>query len=447
MFFLKIWFSILVVAIPVMLMAQDETAPLIEKMQQAKGNAKVDLLNEISVAYRKSDRLASMHYARDAFRLATSANYLPGKALALKNEGICWFFMGNNDSARICYTQALGIFTRINDQKGVSACHNNLGLIAQETGRYDEALEQYRLSAEMDHKLGDDIGVALTLENMADIHLYLGKAQKALTLTNQCIAIYTRHDYKPGLMASYINRGAEFDYMMKFNESVSNYTAALKLARELKDVYYEIMANSNLGLTYWHMGKPDVAMQYLNTALGMSDENDDAYNIDNTLKTIAQIYTSQKQYVKANDILQRVLKRNEESENERQAAAIMTSIGRNLIELNEIDKALGYLNKSLEVTTRLNAPYEMLENYRNLAHADAILHNFRAADSLQDLFAETYSKILNSDSLSEIKKEKTTRVKENVLASSLADWLTAIFLLALVLATSVIAFRRDIHQD
>ena len=38
----------------------------------------------------------------------------------------------------------------------------------------------------------------------------------------------------------------------------------------------------------------------------MSDENDDAYNIDNTLKTMAEIYTSRKEYARANDIYQKI---------------------------------------------------------------------------------------------------------------------------------------------
>lgn len=447
MVFNKIVTSFFILFLPLIISAQEETAPLIEKMKSAKGFAKVDLLNEISVAYRKSDRYASMKYARQAYELSVTENYIQGKALAMKNEGIFWFFVGNNDSATLCYSQALDDFIRIQDEKGMSACYNNLGLIAQETGKYDEALKLYQHSIDLDQKLGDEIGAALTLENMADINLYRGNVKKAIALTNQCISIYTRHAYKPGLLASYINKGAEFEYMMKYKEAIGEYVKAIKLARELEDVYYEIVANSNMGVMYWHLGESDTAMKYLNTALGMSDENDDAYNIDNTLNTIAQIYTSQKKYAEANDILQRILKRNEESENKRKAAAIMTAIGRNLIELNEIDKSLAYLNKSLEITTRLNAPYEMIDNYRNLAYANAILHNFEEADSLQDLFAATYSRLLTSDSLSGMNNKKyITDLRYNQVASTSTDWIIAFSIMAIVLILSVIAYRSRINN-
>lgn len=442
MFRFKIYILFLVMAFPLMLAAQDEAAQLIEKLPKVKGTEKADLLNEISKVYRKSDRYAALNYARQAFELSSANNYLPGVALARKNEGICWFFMGSNDSASLCYRQALEVFIRLNDERGMSACYNNLGLIAQETGKYDEALRFYQHSIDIDHKLGDEIGVALTLENMADINLYRGNAKKALILTNQCIAIYTKQSFKPGLLASYINKGAEFEYMMKYNEAIGELTKAIELARELNDVYSEIVATSNTGVMFWHLGKYDAALQYLNKALEMSDENDDAYNIDNTLNTIAQIYTAQKQYVKANDILQRILKRNEEIENKRKAAAIMTAIGRNLIELNEIDKSLGYLNKSLEITTKLDAPYEKLDNYRNLGYANAILHNFKAADSLQDLFAATYSKLLNGDSVAVANKVNIiNETGSNPSDSSLTDWIIAFSVMLIALTLSVIAFR------
>jgi len=386
---------------PATAIAQDDVQVLIGKIQNSTGRAKADLLNQVSVTYRNTDRLKSLEYARLAYKASSELKYTAGQALALKNEGICWFFIGNNDSATYCYKEALAGFTRIRDMKGISACYNNLGLIAQETGKYPEALRFYERSAEMDRKLGDEIGVAQTTQNMADIYIYRGEYQKALALTNACLKIYTDQADKSGIMGSLLNRAAIYDYLALYQESLRDYQHALRLSREINDKYTEIRLNSNLGVMYWHWQKPDIAMQYLTTALEMSDENDDAYNIDNTLKTMAEIYTSRKEYARANDIYQKILNRNVKLDNKRQVAVIMTAIGRNLIELNEVDKALGYLNKSLEITTGLNTPYEKLENYRNLVIVNAILHNFRAADSLQDLFAITRAGLMQPEKATE----------------------------------------------
>jgi two-component system, sensor histidine kinase and response regulator len=440
MFRYIIIFLFLIILNPILLIAQDEAAPLIEKMQRAIGVEKINMMNEISVVYRKTDRYKAMDYARQAFKLSVEDNYLPGKALAKKNEGICWFFIGNNDSAKLCYNQALEVFTRINDKKGMSACYNNMGLISQETGKYDEALKFYQFSIDIDHKLGDEIGVAATLINVADIYMYFGDAQKALLISNKYLRIYEQISDKSGLMVGFSTRGSVFDYLMLYDKAINDFTETLKLAVELSDKYNEVMAYSNLGVIYWHKGEPETAIKYLNISLGLSDETDDAYNIDNTLNTIAQIYTQQKKYVKANEILLKVLKRNDELDNKRKSAMIMTSIGRNLMELNEMDKAVGYLTKSLEITVKINAKFEMLENYKNLSHANAILHNFKSADSLQDLFAETYSELYNSDSISKIKNEKTKR-DVTYSTSTTSNWTIAFSLIAIFILLSVIAFH------
>jgi len=427
---------------PVQMIAQDEAAPLIDKIQKTVGNKKADLLNEISVVYRKTDRYKSMDYARQAFVLSVENNYLPGKAMAKKNEGICWFFVGNNDSAKLCYKEAVEIFAKVNDKKGISACYNNLGLIEQETGKYDEAIGFYQRSVEMDHALGDEIGVALTLANISDIHIYRGEFIMALALINQNIAICTKQNYKPGILTGYSSRGAVYDYLRKYDNSEKDYSVALDLAREQKDKYMEILVNSNLGVMHWHWGKPESAMKYLTKALEMSDAADDAYNIDNTLKTMAEIYTSQNKYIQANEIYQKILNRNVEIDNKRQVAVIMTAIGRNLIELNEIDKALGYLYKSLEITVGLKTPLELLENYKNMAYANAILHNFKTADSLQDLFAETFTELYNSDSIAGNRKVKMNpEVRSLSPVNETNKWIIAFLLFTLIVMISVFAFR------
>jgi hypothetical protein len=109
-----------------------------------------------------------------------------------------------------------------------------------------------------------------------------------------------------------------------------------------------------------------------------------------------------------------------------------------------MDKAVGYLIKSLEITVKINARYEMLENYRNLAHANAILHNFNSADSLQNLFAETYSILYKSDSISHSRKHEIVNDEKIVTStSSASDWLIAYSLMTIALVLSVIAYRGD----
>jgi len=415
---------------------------LIERLKSSNGVAKADLLNEISVAFRKTDRYASLDYARQAFELSVTENYMPGKALAKKNEGICWFFIGSNDSAAMCYQEALESFKAIDDKKGMSACYNNLGLIAQETGKYDDALRLYQVSIDMDIKLGDILGAATTKRNLVDIYIYRGNSKKALDLSNEIILECSNFKDKDCVMRALINRAAIYDYLLKFDAAIIDLKYAILLARELEDSYAEAMALSNFGLATWHKGNPEEALKILNNVLDISSETNDGYDVLNTLWIMSEIYSSQKEYARSNEILLGVLKRYEETGNKRQAAKVLTSLGRNLTELNEIDKALGYFEKSLEITLELDAPFELLENYRNLAHVQAILHNFDAADSLQDLFAKTHMRIFNSDSIqANHMLNSDNEVDKHSTVSTTIDWIIAFLLLAVLSILSVITYR------
>lgn len=436
-----IFFSLLLLA-PVLLAANSEADPLIKQLNSASGIAKADLLNEISVAFRRTDRYASLEYARQAFELSTTENYMKGKALAKKNEGICWFFIGSNDSAALCYQQALESFKSINDKQGISACYNNLGLIAQETGKYDDALRLYQKSIDMDVERGDAMGAADTKGNLVDIYIYQGNSKKALNLTNQIISECSNLRDKDCVMRTLINRAAIYDNLLKYDAAIIDLKYAIALARELGDSYAEAMALSNFGLVTWHNGNSEEALKILNNVLDMSTETNDDYDVLNTLWIMSEIYSSQKEYARSNEILLGILKRYEEMDNKRQAAKVLTSLGRNLTELNEIDKAMGYFEKSLEITVELDAPFELLENYRNLAHVQAILHNFDAADSLQDLFAQTHMKIFNSVSIQNNRGLNSGNEDQvNNTVSSTMKWIIALLLIVVLGILSVIAYK------
>ena len=441
--FTKTILFLLILFNPIMLLAQDEALPLIQKMQKAKGTEKIDLLNEISAVYRKSDRDKSMEYARQAYKLSVEGKYLAGEALAKKNEGICWFFIGNNDSAKTCYNQSLVAYTKIDDRKGMSACYNNIGLIAQGTGNYDEAVKFYELSIDIDHKLGDELGVAATKGNLVSIYIYRGNSKAALKLSNEILLISRSHSDNSGIMNTLLNRATIYDNINEVDKAIADLEEAIRIAKNTKDKYIEALALSNLGFVTWHKGYPDEALKILSQVLEMADQSEDEYEVLNALWIMSDIYASRKEYVRSNEILQKILKKYEEIDDSRQEARVLTSLGRNLIELNEIDKGLGYLSQSLKISIELKALNEKLENYRNMAHAYAILHDLKTADSIQDSFAVLYSDLFMNDSTSAnqervpINKERFSQPK-----STLSIWVLSFLLFILIIMLSLHGFKK-----
>jgi tetratricopeptide (TPR) repeat protein len=340
----------------------------------------------------------------------------------------------------------------LKDEKGMSACYNNLGLIAQETGNYNDALLLYQKSIDLDMKLGDKIGIVSTKRNLIDIFMYKGNPKQALILCNEILLISKDISDKDGFMRSLINRAAIYEYIQKFDEALEDQKAAIKIAQELNDKYTEAVALSNLGLVTWRKGNPDEALRVLNEVLEMSDGIDNGYDVLNTLWIMADIYSFKQDFNTSNAMLLKVLKKYENVGNRREEAKVLTSFGRNLLELNELDKSIAYLKKSLEITVDLDTPYEKLENYKNLGHAYAVLHDFKKADSLQELFAQTYSVLSRNDSIDveiadNAKGSLHIEQFENKSISSKSDWIVAFLLFVLVVLLSMLVYNKSSTQN
>jgi tetratricopeptide (TPR) repeat protein len=254
---------------------------------------------------------------------------------------------------------------------------------------------------------------------------------------------YRKNSDKKGIVSTLINRAAVYDNLKFFDKALIDQKEAIELARILKDTYLEAMAMSNNALVVWHTGDADKAIKILNRVLEMSTESDGDIEILNTLWILSEIYSSKREYAVSNEKLLELLKQYQGKDDKRGEAKVLTSLGRNLIELNEIDKALGYLNKSLEITIEIDASFEKLENYRNLVHVNAILHNLKTSDSLQDLFAETYSYLFKTDSIA-ISRIDYENSNQSVVSNriSFADWLTAFLLLIIMLILSVLVYKK-----
>lgn len=423
--------------------AQQNVEPLIRKLETTQGTEKVDLLNQIAKEIRDSDRLASMRYAREANVFSKSLNYVNGQALAFKNEGIIWFFIGNNDSASICYQKAYELYSKTNDLSGQSACLNNLGLIKQETGNYDEAITYYQKSIAIDKRLGEEVSAATSMMNIGEVFIAQGKSKQAIALMEKAYTVFYKHNDVSGLLNVLNNRSAAYDNLQKFDKAISDITEYIKLSNELGNRYYEARGHSNKALYLLHMGKIEQAKESINASLAISDESDDGYGVYNTYIILADIFSLENKYDESIFYLHKVLKQAEEMDNKKMIAKVLTSIGRNLMEMNQLDKARGYFEESLQIAQTIGAEFETLPNLYNLSIIEAIVRNFKTADSMNELYTQKSVELFGNQNYEPSEIESYTNANENREATnSIVHWIIALCLLLSVFLLSIIAFRK-----
>ena len=149
---------------------------------QEDDNKKVDLLNQISYAYRRTSPDSLLLFAKQANVMAQKLGYVGGLVVSFKNIGIGYYKVGAEpDSINYYYEKAYEYAEDTGDYYTQAACLNNIGLVYYRNQRYDEAISKFIEGVEVHEakvKTPDRLK-ALMLANIANAYVELDFLQKA----------------------------------------------------------------------------------------------------------------------------------------------------------------------------------------------------------------------------------------------------------------------------
>lgn len=111
--------------------------------------------------------------------------------------------------------------------------YNNLGLQLHRLNRYDQALEEYSKSYEINIDINNVVGLGLNLNNIANTYQALGRTDAAIDTLKSAIALNTRNNNSNSLIRNYYNLGdvyyktgdleeAEYYFLKSYDLSVTN---------------------------------------------------------------------------------------------------------------------------------------------------------------------------------------------------------------------------------
>jgi class 3 adenylate cyclase/tetratricopeptide (TPR) repeat protein len=90
--------------------------------------------------------------------------------------------------------RALELYERLDDLSGISAAANNLGALAYFDGRWDDALERYGQSADVDRRPGYPAGAAMSEVNIGEVLLNQGKLDAAEEMLREAARVLRSSD-------------------------------------------------------------------------------------------------------------------------------------------------------------------------------------------------------------------------------------------------------------
>lgn len=102
----------------------------------------------------------------------------------LKNKGVVFYFIKQNDSADFYYQKALETYRACQDTSGIQKTLNNLGVLKMESGIFDQALTYYEEAYSLALSLSDTLAIIRALNNVSNVYIDLKKPDKSIEYLN-----------------------------------------------------------------------------------------------------------------------------------------------------------------------------------------------------------------------------------------------------------------------
>ncbi len=401
----KIILSILFILISILLISENANIDSLKNVLKSVSEKKqVEILNEISRAYRKINIEKSYEYGMQAFKLAKKHKDNLGKYKALNSFG--YYFRQNREYEKSIqnYKSALIICRKLNDNALIANELDNLGHVYWFLGDFDIALSYYQNALEINLIIGEKKALAGSYNNIGSIYSRLGNYEKALENLLHSLKIKEELGERRDLASTLNNLGNIFLKLEKYEKAVEYYERSLSYKNDLKDKNSMAFTLNNIGNVYGKLKDYEQALSFYNQALATYEETENKKGISTTLNNIAVIYEYYQDFDKALDYYKRSLILKKELGDKYGFANTSTNTASLYLDKNEPDTALDYIKQSLECALEIEAKELIKDDYVILANLYKELKDFEKALEYEVLASTIKDSIFNENMSKEFAK-------------------------------------------
>ena len=272
-----------------------------------------------------------------------------GEGVTLNNIGLVYDDQGRYEEALAYYQQALAIAREVGDRAEEGTTLHNIGGVYHAQGRYEEALAYHQQALAIAREVGDRAGEGTTLTSIGLVYHAQGRYEEALGYYQQALAIRREVGDRAGEGVTLNNIGGVYDNQGRYEEALEYYQQALAIAREVGDRAEEGRSLNNIGGVYHAQGRYEEALEYLQQALAIRREVGDRAGEETTLHNIGMVYDDQGRYEEALEYLQQALEIEREVGDRDGEGRTLTGIGGVYYAQGQYEEALGYFQQALAI--------------------------------------------------------------------------------------------------
>ena len=294
-------FSILVIFLLCHSVSPGQTTDSLQAvLDTTKNDRKVKTLNELFRAHLQTDPVKALSYTREALNLASEINDQRGMGASYNNLGIVYRNQGAFDKALEYYIISLKIYETLQNKEGIASTKNNISTIYSIKRDYTEAMKYLEESYNLFVELKDENRIVGSMNNLGNLHSEINELDNAARYFTEAVQLSKKSGRK--FADPLLNLGNIYFRQGNFQRAVAHYEEALVIERESNNRLGALNAIANLGITYAKAKQPSPAHQYLVEAENLSEELQAYSFLPSIYKAYAENFSTQGDWKSAYDM-------------------------------------------------------------------------------------------------------------------------------------------------
>ncbi len=243
--------------------------------------------------------------------------------------------------------QALSAYQAANDTDGEAETLVTLGLIYDNLGQTQRAIECYDRALPLRRASSEPAGLMQLFNNLARAYDHAGEKRRAVDYYRQAVAqADTLRDHRSGSVLR-TNLGYTLDILGEKQEALDLLEQAVTLARQASDAAIEADAINNQGLVYESLGLLPRAQEHLERAISLYRQLNDRRSLAVALTNLARVHYKARRFEPARLALEEALPLRRETGDKRGEANTLTGLGNISVQQDKPDPGQRYFEQAL----------------------------------------------------------------------------------------------------
>jgi len=302
------------------------------------------------------------------------------QAEAKKIKGKIHYYVNEWDAAEEAFKEAETLYNLANDQTGLAAIYNNLGVLHMFQGEWDISKQFFIRSLNLEREHFNLNGISVCFNNLGGLMDDKGDQNRSLYYLEEALKIQKLLNEPYNITNIYNNIGVTWMDNNYYDEAEKALRKSLETAKEFGFYRNTVASLNNLGALFFKMGDWNQAIDFYMQAVSKSEENNFSEGLLRSYNNLGELYEKQDEFNLAYDLYFKGLELLPQLSDEYIKAELYGNIGSVLAKLHRFKEAYSYLVESFDFFKGINARDKIVEGCQKQAYYFILTRNYESAD-------------------------------------------------------------------